>query len=89
MTGNPSIIRYGASCRPEPRSAGIAEAQTRTIRILIGDGRTCKLTATGYTLAGQVGWTQIPAYSNGSPLVDESLPTGYSPNRESHHGECW
>ena len=75
--------------RPELCSAGITEAQTRTIRILIGNGRPCKLTATRYNLAGQVGWLQLGAYSNGSPLVDESLPTGYSPNRESHHGECW
>ena len=57
--------------------------------ILIGDGRACKVTATGYTLAGQVGWSHPGAYSNGSPLMDESLPIGYSPNRESHHGECW
>ncbi len=40
-------------------------------------------------LAGQVGRPHPGAYSNGSPLMDESLPTGYSPNRESHHGECW
>ena len=75
--------------RPEPRSADITEAQTRTVRILIGDGRECKLTTNGYTLAGQVGWSHLGAYSNGSPLMDESLPIGYSPTRESHHGECW
>ena len=43
----------------------------------------------GVRLAGQVGPSHPGAYSNGSPLMDESLPTGYSPNRESHHGECW
>ena len=68
---------YSAT-RPELRSAGITEAQTRTIRILIGDGRAYKLTTTGYSLAGQVGWSHPGAYSNGSPLMDESLPFGYS-----------
>ena len=90
VTGNRNPVRYGfPTTHPEPRSAGIAEAQTRTIRILVGDGRARKLTATWVPLAGQVGWSHPGAYSNGSPLRDESLPTGYSPNRESHHGECW
>jgi len=47
------------------------------------------LTATGYVWRGRWVGSHTGAYSNGSPLMDESLPTGYSPNREFHHGECW